>query len=583
MKDFSRERSKFASKTGLLMIALASSLSIVAAQEQDGSMQEMWQEQQDSMSSTDAGKNQKKSKSKSSKKTKAKKPAESDTPQEADLAKSTDPVKTPPAAQESSGWNSSETAPPAATSAPAPEPVKTSTETAPESKAQDPVANTPAASSGSQSAVSDKSPVQTTVPSTTTTSTSSTAASTGSTSSTSSPASSAGSAASSTISPASSAGSAASSTISPASSAGSAASAPAKPEKTDSSAIGSTAAGDSQALCSFNTLTNSDLVKSGGWPGVGPFSQDKDKGDVLVDESKNQIKVSLSGEEVTHAELLLVNQAAKPSQLLALQMTTDFLLEAVGAPPGKIADFNSALMKEQEKLVSGSEEHLNLKAGTYKVQIQKKPAQDSTVPGNVSYLIGLDNQKPLIALVPTVQTNPTKTDTSFSVWSPPEHPKTALSTPSTTKPPASTTTTSKTTPATTSKPNEILHRQFANLVISWQKVKRTAVKNRQSSSLTNILGGKALAMQNRAIDWLMNTKQYYEMTPIQLQVQAYKEVTPGNKYEVETFIKERQQLMSADTMKPVKDKVMAYNVVYTVEKIRGAWLITDTRMVTPQQ
>ncbi len=286
---------------------------------------------------------------------------------------------------------------------------------------------------------------------------------------------------------------------------------------------------------------------------------------------------------MTHAELLLVNQAAKPSQILALQMTTDFLLEAVGAPPGKIADFNSALLKEQEKLVSGSEEHLNLKAGTYKVRIQKKPAQDSTVPGNVSYLIGLDNQKPLIAAVPTVPTNPTKADTSFSVWSPPEQPKTALSTPPTTKPPATTTATTKTTPAVSSKPNDILHRQFANLVISWQKVKRSAVKNRQSSSLTNILGGKALAMQNRAITWLMDTKQYYEMTPIQLQVQAYKEVTPGNKYEVETFIKERQQLMSADTMKPVKDKVMAYNVVYTIEKIRGAWLITDTRMVTPQQ
>ncbi len=337
------------------------------------------------------------------------------------------------------------------------------------------------------------------------------------------------------------------------------------------------------------------MIKSGGWPGVGPFAQDKDESDALVDEAKNRLKVKLSGDDVTHAELLLVNQPAKANQMLAVQMTADFLLEAVGAQSGKIADFNSALSNNQEKLSSGADDaSINLKAGTYVVQIQKKPAQDGTGPGHVAYLIALDNQKPAVVASATA---PKVDNTSFSVFTPnagsqaSTHttPTTISTTTTTSSAPKTTPTTSKTatTPKTTiaSKPpaEDLLHKQFTNLINNWQQIKRSAVKTRQADSLSRILGGKALSTQNIAIQWLLDNKKYYEMTPLELKIQSYKEITPGSKFEVETYIKERRQLMNANTMKAEKDSTSAYNVIYTVEKIRGSWLITDTRMSSAQQ
>jgi hypothetical protein len=328
----------------------------------------------------------------------------------------------------------------------------------------------------------------------------------------------------------------------------------------------------------LTALTSSDLVKSGGWPGIGPFTKDQNDSDALVDESKNRLKVKLSGEDVTHAELLLVNQSPKPNQLLALQMTADFLLEAVGAQSGKIADFNSALQHNQDKLAANADDAaVNLKAGTYVVQIQKKPAQEATVPGNVSYLIALDNQKPTVIASATTP----KTDTTnFSVFTH-SSPSTATTstTPTTSSSTATTPTTTSAKTTTTAKPPEdLLHRQFSNLIFNWQQIKRSAVKTRQSASLSRILGGKALSTQNNAIEWLLNNKKYYEMTPLELKILTYREISPGTKFEVDTFIKERRQLMNANTMKAEKDTTSSYNVVYTVEKIRGSWLITDTRM-----
>lgn len=348
----------------------------------------------------------------------------------------------------------------------------------------------------------------------------------------------------------------------------------------------------------MSALTSSDLIKSGGWPGIGPFAQDKNETDALIDDAKNKLKVKLSGDDVTHAELLLVNQSPKPNQLLAVQMTADFLLEAVGAQSGKIADFNSALLHNQDKLSGSTEDaSVNLKAGTYVVQIQKKPAQDATVPGNIAYLIALDNsQAPVVASAST----PKVDTTNFSVFTPNAGSQasaytapTTISTPSTTKSSSTSTTTSTTTKPTTpstskttiaSKPpsEDLLHKQFSNLIYNWQQIKRSAVKTRQSDSLSRILGGKALSTQNNAIQWLLDNKKYYEMTPLELKIVTYREVTPGSKFEVDTYIKERRQLMNANTMKAEKDSTSAYNVVYTVEKIRGSWLITDTRMSTSQ-
>lgn len=315
-------------------------------------------------------------------------------------------------------------------------------------------------------------------------------------------------------------------------------------------------------------------MKSGGWPGVGPFSKDNGKDTDLVDESKNRLKLQLSGEDVTHAELLVVNQSTKPSQLLALQMTADFLLEACGAPSGRIADLNNSLEQNHGKLIATANDTapgdpVSIKAGTYLVSIQRRPPGDQTVPGNTSYLIAVDNQKPQAVVASsdigsTVKPAESTFNSNFTV-------KTLTT--------GSQTATAKTTTPALKPPDDALRTQFTNLIQGWQQVKRNAVKSRQTANLTRILGGTALSVQNKAITWLLEKRLYYEMTPLEMKVKSYSPIVPHVKYEVDCFIKERQQLMSADTMKPVKELVeKSSNVIYTVEKIRGVWLITNTRM-----
>lgn len=529
------------------MLILAATLTLSPALGQgtigEGSLDDMWAEHQEpEKPATEAAADKPAKKSKKTKKPKGLQPPQAD----GDLLKSTD--------QPSSGWDS-----PGGGSADAYASAGGSDSTKSDTTTSTPATVTsddssPASSSTSKATTSTDSSGSATTSSTTSSSSSTTAPATNTKTTTSV----------TTKSTPESTGSSTSSSI--------------FSTKTETSTPADSApsmSGPMQPLCKLASLQSSDLVKSGGWPGVGPFAQDKSDSAALVDDAKNRLKLKVSGDDVTHAELLLVNQSPKPSQILAIQMTADFLLEAVGAQPGKIADFNNDMTKQQEKLQSGAPDgSVNLKAGTYVVQIQKKPAQESTVPGNVSFLIALDNQKPTIVASAT----PTKTTpTSFSIYSTP----TATTTPPVvTTPPKTATTPTTTTPAP--KSDDLLHKQFSNLITSWQQMKRAAVKNRQAASLSRILGGNALATQNRAIEWLIENKRFYEMTPMELKVLTYKEITPA-KYEIETFIKERRQLVSADSMKVEKDTTQSYNVIYTVERIRGAWLITDTRVVTKSQ
>ena len=541
VKHFSLGNGGFAAGTCAILFAMSVSLAPVLAQGQDnGSLEDMWQESQDEKPAPAAA-TPKTSSKKSSKKTSKKPKTEEKT-----VSTETEGDLTQSQKEAAPGWGSD----------------SGSTSTSSTS------ASTPKSSSSSD--------------------TSTTSASSSKATEASQTGSSWGTPSSAITTPASSA----SSSTSRSTDLSTGATAPAAPDTEVAKLDGLTA-----PLCKFSALTGSDFIKTGGWPGVGPFAQDKTEGDALVDEAKNKLKVKLSGEDVTHAELLLVNQPPKPNQLLAVQMTADFLLEAVGAQSGKIADFNSALLQNQEKLSSGEDATVNLKAGTYVVQIQKKPAQDATVPGNVAYLIALDNSKaPVVASAAT----PKVDNTNFSIFTPNAGSQassnttpTTISNPSKTAPSSNSATASSTakstTPSTTkttiaSKPptEDLLHRQFSNLINNWQQIKRSAVKTRQSDSLSRILGGKALSTQNNAIQWLLDNKKFYEMTPLELKIVTYREVTPGSKYEVDTYIKERRQLMNANTMKAEKDSTSAYNVVYTVEKIRGSWLITDTRMSAQQ-
>ncbi|HEY9714722.1 MAG TPA: IMS domain-containing protein, partial [Chroococcales cyanobacterium] len=126
-------------------------------------------------------------------------------------------------------------------------------------------------------------------------------------------------------------------------------------------------------LCPLNVITESALIKSGGWPGIGPF---RDAGGEYVDAEMNRLKLRTKGSDVTAAEL---HVTTPPRGFINLEMTADFLLESVGAQPAKIADFNSQLEKDKIKLLASTADNpLNLAAGRYVVRLHKDAAAQSS-------------------------------------------------------------------------------------------------------------------------------------------------------------------------------------------------------------
>lgn len=131
----------------------------------------------------------------------------------------------------------------------------------------------------------------------------------------------------------------------------------------------------SAPLCPLSAIKESELVRSGGWPGIGPF---KGTGTELIDADQNKLKLETARDEVTAAEL---HVTAPPKGFINLEMSADFLLESLGAKASKIADFNTQLDKEKMRLLSSTSQNpVNLSAGRYLVDIHADEAAPAQSP-----------------------------------------------------------------------------------------------------------------------------------------------------------------------------------------------------------
>lgn len=376
-------------------------------------------------------------------------------------------------------------------------------------------------------------------------------------------------------------------------------------------------------LCTTEQLKGSVFVKSGGWPGIGPFKTEE--GDELVDQYKNRLQFKSEGNQVREAQLKLVNKGtgtkAGVDNLLSVQMAADFFLEALGARGSKIADFNSVLEEKQEFLSDQEtkSDKLTLNAGTYEVSIEKDGSSSDgeltiRVKNTAVYEVAktpettqvkdTSNDEPdsnpvNSELSENQNKNENDTGDDTSDLSPNPNGVKPRSTSATSSGPSSDSVLDR--PITygadddddnkliAAKPGgdlqqgseekDLLKQQFTNLINTWQLIKRRAVKNRQRENLTRILGGKALATQSQAIKFLLDKHRYYEMTPGTMTVESYKAITPDRKYEVVAKINERRRYIDADTLSVLKDENTSYTVSYVVEQIRGQWLITDSKVV----
>lgn len=408
------------------------------------------------------------------------------------------------------------------------------------------------------------------------------------------------------------------------------------PAVTEKKAASATAESSEQAssgsapLCSVDSLRQSALIKTGGWPGIGPFKGD---GNEYVDAGQNRLKLESSKDKITSAELRLTNQN-KNTAIFNLEMSADFLLESLGAKEARISDFNGQLEKSRTQLLQSSEATpLNLTAGSYLVYMH--PEVDKASADKYSFVIKVSSKDASSDLIKRHSTgtvasaNPpasTQTDattengwdttkTTTSATTPParttrttmtstpglnfgiETPKTVTvpaTTPKTTPtkiasatPPRTTTPVTKpetdnpepTTPDEAAAPAS-LKDTFRDVIFAWQKLKKVAVRQRDISELSTVLAGRALVRQSDAIKWLQTNKKYYDMNPKSVVVDRYTETIKGQKYAVYAQVKESSKYMDEPTGQVIKDSEDTYNVNYTIEKSGDKWLISDSAIVT---
>ncbi len=334
-------------------------------------------------------------------------------------------------------------------------------------------------------------------------------------------------------------------------------------------------------MCNVTDFKESDLVKNPIWPGVGPFT---DQGDnEYSDQAKNRLKLTVADTKVTAAQLALNNQSASQT-FLHLQMSADFLLEALGARAQKISDFNKQLEQSKDQ-IGKSTAPINLNAGNYIVAIQQADKSN--------YLITVNNRQTNKKVVSDLQSQPVTSSTGQpdNGWNDiADSTSPTTSTTTTTSRPSTTPTTRPTTKpvtvasATTAHPTgvgqDMMKDLFLELIKRWQQIKKVAVRQRQSGDLAQVLSGSALTRQSNSIKWLSTNNKVYDITPRTLQVDRYVALEPGKKYNVYVKIKELSKLMDATTNAVVKESEDSYNVNYTIEKVGDQWFISDSAVIS---
>lgn len=369
-------------------------------------------------------------------------------------------------------------------------------------------------------------------------------------------------------------------------------------EATEAEAPSPSAYTGSAPLCTIDAFKGSDFVKSGGWPGVGPFNLTLKAPNEMKDAQDNHLRLKVDDQKVTEAELCLVKQPNASSNFINIQMTTDYFLEALGVKPGRISDFNKALEKNKADVVKEEVSPISLPAGKYQVSIAAPTDEDlSSIPQDkkekIALVIKVSSRDASVDTLKAHSSAPVDTGSDEAIEQPPVRVaaipavtspvlRTPVRTPATavkTPPPATASTATASTPPATHSSTDTLKITFTELLKKWQTVKKTAVRNRTTGELSEVLAGKALEKQTGAIKYLMTTHKYYEMTSRGVTVNRYQELVPGKKYACFALVKEFRRFVDDTTGQVLKDAEDTYNVNYTIEKIDDKWFITDSTVI----
>jgi ARC6-like, IMS domain len=389
-------------------------------------------------------------------------------------------------------------------------------------------------------------------------------------------------------------------------------------EMYESSSAGSsgTTGGDKKnlpaELCAVETFLHSGLVTGNGWPGVGPFRACSPGPYSLIDSAQNKLGLSVDENKVVAAELDLTGTPGLIQNFVNLQMNTDFLLEALGARPSKIHDLNAQLEKNQSNIATNLVQPVMVEAAPYSVLVEKPVGSADSVGFRVRVsdkaIVAPDKVQISMAQPeagPATAVTPTNVPPKFIPKPRPTIPPANGAT--TGKTPANASATAAPNPESEQKYNDILtkvtsensetpanerglagvkiaqrKKEFVSMIDSWQKLKKSAVKTRTTTELSNALSGEALRRQTEAIKWLQGKHWHYDMNPKGVNVTLVEEKVPDKAYLVHAQVKEASKLIDDTSGQIVKESDEVYNVIYTVEQVDDKWFITDSRLIKPQ-
>ncbi|HEY9785230.1 MAG TPA: IMS domain-containing protein [Candidatus Obscuribacterales bacterium] len=342
-------------------------------------------------------------------------------------------------------------------------------------------------------------------------------------------------------------------------------------------------------LCSLDAFKSSQLVQHGGWPGIGPFIPTLNEPNELKDAANNLLRLNVESQKIKGAELCLVRQPQAHSGFLNIQMTADYLLEALGAKPGKISDFNGELEKSKSQFTGeGAAEAVTASAGRFLVSIAPPAEEDlaKMVPETrekIALVIKVNSREASPEVIKEHSSTPAETTQRSSTGANEFTISTASAktdSPSTSRAPAQTLASRTPPPANVRMPgDEQVKQQFVDLIKNWQTVKKSAVRQRNTSDLSQVLAGRALQRQSDAIKWLAANRKYYEMVPRSVNVSKVQDLFMGKKYACFAQVKELSKYIDEPSNKVLKESEDTYNVNYTIEKIGDRWYISDSQVI----
>ena len=338
----------------------------------------------------------------------------------------------------------------------------------------------------------------------------------------------------------------------------------------------------SPPLTTLEQFAKSPLVQGTAWPGVGPFKTGEDNS--LVDPQNASMRIdSTEQKQITGVDLRLAGRAAR--DFLTVEMASDFLLEALGTKPARIADFNAALEKNKTAILT-KRSNAAISAGRFRVRllpdaddIQKLVVQvqntetiadaaPGTTRGDQTTHSALDAIFSKIKVVPG---NDSDSDSKPGKSGDSDTTKIASA--------------SGQSNSTSGSASNSLKEQMRTLIENWQKVKCTAVKKHDTKQLNTILTGKALGVQTKGVEWLAAHHQYIEMVPKTVTISRVDQVEKNKKYTVLATVKQSSKTFDEQSNQLLKEVEDTLNVVYTVEKQGDNYFISDSaieKMATPQ-